>query len=66
MIIKTSNEDILADYFTGRYIAYVSSVDEPISDKKRFILNVMDQLAPFVDTFTSEQLAVHVDKYRTY
>ncbi|WP_273721761.1 hypothetical protein [Leuconostoc mesenteroides] len=69
MIIETSNEDILADYFTGRYIAYidyVSSVDEPIGDKKRFILDVMSKLDPFVDTFTSEQLAMYVDKSRTH
>lgn len=69
MIIETSNEDILADYFTGRYTAYldyIQSSDEPVTDKKRFVLNVMSKLDPFVDTFTSEQLAMYVDKYRTH
>lgn len=49
LIVKTSNLDILTDYFTGRYIAYLDYIqyaDESVTDKKRFVLEVMNKLDP--------------------
>ncbi|MBZ6014693.1 hypothetical protein KIJ04_08085 [Leuconostoc gelidum subsp. gelidum] len=69
IIIETRNVDILTDYFTGRYKAYldyINSVDEPVNDKKRFVLDVMSRLDPFVSKMKPELLNIYVDKYTAH
>lgn len=69
LIVETSNLDILTDYFTERYTAYLDYIqyaDEPVTDKKRFVLEVMNKLDPLVNKMESEMLSIYVDKYRTH
>ncbi|BAX71512.1 hypothetical protein [Leuconostoc mesenteroides] len=69
LIVETSNLDILTGYFTGRYTAYLDYIqyaDEPDTDKKRFVLEVMNKLDPLVNKMESELLSIYVDKYRTH
>lgn len=69
LIVETSNLDILTDYFTGRYTAYLDYIkyaDEPVTDKKRFVLEVINKLDPLVNKMESELLTIYVDKYRTH
>ncbi|WP_349515483.1 hypothetical protein [Leuconostoc suionicum] len=67
--IETSNLDILTDYFTGRYTTYLDYIqyaDEPVNDKKCFVLEVTSKLDPLVNKIESELLSIYVDKYRTH
>ncbi|MGO2223533.1 MAG: hypothetical protein ACTH1S_06835 [Leuconostoc falkenbergense] len=69
LTVETNTLDILTDYFTGRYTAYldyIQSSDEPVTDKKRFVLEVMNTLDPVVSQIESELLSIYVDKYRTH
>ena len=69
LTVETKTLDILTDYFTGRYTAYldyIKSSDEPITDKKRFALEVMNTLDPVVSQIETELLSIYVDKYRTH
>ncbi|MGB2525195.1 hypothetical protein ACOWPE_08355 [Leuconostoc suionicum] len=69
LVVETSNLAILTDYFTGRYTAYLDYIqyaDEPVTDKKRFVLEVMEKLDPLVSQIESELLSIYVDKYRTH
>ncbi|WP_394455229.1 hypothetical protein ACF0HZ_07465 [Leuconostoc suionicum] len=69
LVVETSNLDILTDYFTGRYTAYLNYIqyaDEPVTDKKCFVLEVLSKLDPFVSNMESKLLSIYVDKYRTH
>ncbi|WP_220738634.1 hypothetical protein [Leuconostoc miyukkimchii] len=69
LVVETSNLDILTDYFTGRYTFYLEFIqysDESVTDKKRFVLEVLGKLDPFVSNMESDLLSIYVDKYRTH